>query len=327
MTALSLTVAERGTVPLTAWRVWRVLPYRELDGRRTHRLCAIGTYGTPKVWEPLRASVAVCSGYASTHAAPWPRHQCGLWALPTLEQAEEALTKWMGFPGFVSGWAIGRVSLWGRIVEHERGWRAQYAYPYALTVKSPSAYVAEHIRRDYALDVDFEPVPAEVLFAAERKRRQNEHEVQQEAAKLKSEMAAVDKKLDRVDNELVRLQHALVVELEREKWQQSECVWLRRRLRDLRQELVQERRTMRFDDEQVLEAFRSVAPLEPVHARLVARELFPGEPSHSATIRVGQALRRLADVGQVTRVCRRDDGHEANRWQLPEVADHDARGA
>jgi hypothetical protein len=33
---------------------------------------------------------------------------------------------------------VGRVTLWGRVVEAEAGWRASYGYPYALYV--PSGY-------------------------------------------------------------------------------------------------------------------------------------------------------------------------------------------
>lgn len=46
---------------VTGWRIWRVLPFERLDGRRAMRLCAVGTYGVPKLWEPRRATVAVCS--------------------------------------------------------------------------------------------------------------------------------------------------------------------------------------------------------------------------------------------------------------------------
>jgi hypothetical protein len=53
------------------------------------------------------------------------------------------------------GWAIGRVALWGRVIEHEKGWRAQYAYPYALHVESEDEAVALAVRRVYAVDVEW----------------------------------------------------------------------------------------------------------------------------------------------------------------------------
>ena len=62
---------------IVAYRFWRVMPFERLDGSSTYRLCAMGTYGVPKVWEPRRANVALCSAYETTHEAPWPRAQGG----------------------------------------------------------------------------------------------------------------------------------------------------------------------------------------------------------------------------------------------------------
>jgi hypothetical protein len=40
-------------------------------------------------------------------------------------------------PGAIH-YALGRVSLWGSVIECERGWRASYAYPAALYVATRS---------------------------------------------------------------------------------------------------------------------------------------------------------------------------------------------
>jgi hypothetical protein len=50
-------------------------------------------------------------------------------------------------------WAFGRVSLWGRIVEHVDGWRAEYAYPYEITVYGPDELAAK-LRSLYGIDVE-----------------------------------------------------------------------------------------------------------------------------------------------------------------------------
>ena len=47
---------------------------------------------------------------------------------------------------------MGRVSLWGRVVEHSRGWRAQYAYPYSLCVFDKVR--GERLRARYAVEVE-----------------------------------------------------------------------------------------------------------------------------------------------------------------------------
>lgn len=55
-------------------------------------------------------------------------------------------------PGGFPVW--GQVSLWGRIVECEKGWRAQYAYPYSLLVTPSHADEVKVIRDRYLVDVD-----------------------------------------------------------------------------------------------------------------------------------------------------------------------------
>ena len=153
MSALGYT-SMTGTVE--AFRCWRVLPFHRLDGTLTYRLCAVGTFGVPKLWEPRRATAAVCSDFETHHEAPWPDHECGVWALKRPESARRRMVAYMQTQGGSPvGWAIGPVSLWGRLIEHEKGYRAQYAYPYALTLETPDENVARIIRGEYAVDVEW----------------------------------------------------------------------------------------------------------------------------------------------------------------------------
>jgi hypothetical protein len=63
-------------------------------------------------------------------AAPAPHCGCGIYAYKTDEWIEEYRT--------VTGWTWGEprvwgaVKLWGRIIEHQWGYRAEYAYPHEL---------------------------------------------------------------------------------------------------------------------------------------------------------------------------------------------------
>jgi DNA-binding PadR family transcriptional regulator len=176
------------TEAVTGWRAWRVLWYQRLDGRWNYRLCAVGTLGLPKVWEPRRATVAVCSDFASTHEAPWPDHQCGIWALASREQAQRRLLGFMLTQqegDELAGWAFGRVNLWGRVIEHEYGWRGQYAYPYELAVESEDEKVARVLRETYAVDVDW--TGAELLAKAAVKRKKRNQKAAEEARCLRNE--------------------------------------------------------------------------------------------------------------------------------------------
>lgn len=139
--------------PLVGWRCWRVLPMQTLSNGKRYRLCASGIYGIPKVWEPREAVVALCSDFSSRHEAPHPSHECGLYAYAERELAERkfvALVRANGAPGVT--WAFGRVSLWGRVIECELGWRAQFAYPYDVTVYT-DGNVSEAVADQYAIDV------------------------------------------------------------------------------------------------------------------------------------------------------------------------------
>jgi hypothetical protein len=63
--------------------------------------------------------------------------------------------------GNPEAWAIGRVSLWGRVAEWELGWRGEYAYPYALTVYSDDETIGPAIRDLYLVDVERAPAIVE----------------------------------------------------------------------------------------------------------------------------------------------------------------------
>jgi hypothetical protein len=156
----------------------------------------MGSYGTPKVWEPMQPTRAVCSDYASHHEAPWAGHECGLWALKDFEAARKRLLGWIStfWCGDPVGVAIGQVSLWGRVIEHEKGYRAQYAYPFALTLETLEEEQARAIRREYAVDVEW--AGGELYEACVAKRLRREERAAQKKATLDQEyeqtMARID---------------------------------------------------------------------------------------------------------------------------------------
>jgi len=140
--------------PIVGWRCWRVLPIQTLSEGKRYRLCAVGTYGVPKVWEPRAAVVANCSSFRSRHEAPHRSHDCGIYAYASEEEAERKFASlWRSNSAPGTTWAFGRVSLWGRVIECELGWRGQYAYPYAVAVFS-NGRATPQIATEYAVDVE-----------------------------------------------------------------------------------------------------------------------------------------------------------------------------
>jgi hypothetical protein len=148
--------------PLLGWRFWRVHRTRTLAGLLRYRLCAAGALGQPKIWRPGEATVAVCSDRSSRHEAPFPSHECGIYAYRDRDDAERKLVSMVVYEReyakaekdkpSTDTFALGQVQLWGRVIECELGWRGQYAYPYDVTVFSAST-AARQVREDYSIDV------------------------------------------------------------------------------------------------------------------------------------------------------------------------------
>lgn len=99
--------------PITAWRAWCV---------QDDNLHAIGTV---KAWEPKKALKAECIHH-DEHDAPISNCTCGIWSFKDLDRLLLAVKSYNTIS------VIGKVSLWGKIIETENGYRAQFAYPKEL---------------------------------------------------------------------------------------------------------------------------------------------------------------------------------------------------
>lgn len=136
--------------PLVGYRVWRVMKGGLLTG--VH-VC--------EPWAPKQAHKANCqrkygsnfngASYSDSETSPHlvdgvfqptPVFSClcGLWAKRTdadLFQAASADEA----PHY-EGYAWGTVSIWGRVIEHDNGWRAEFAYPKELKATSDAEQVS-----------------------------------------------------------------------------------------------------------------------------------------------------------------------------------------
>jgi hypothetical protein len=111
-----------GIVPGVAWRAWKVIA---VDG--VWKLAALGTTG---VWEPKKALEATCNR-GTSHPAPHRDCACGIWSFTDLDTLIPALN---GYEVTV----FGLVSIWGRVIECEKGFRSQFAYPKELWLTDSS---------------------------------------------------------------------------------------------------------------------------------------------------------------------------------------------
>jgi hypothetical protein len=112
------------TEPILAWRIWRLRS--DADRGLVEPVLESCVYGD--AWAPREAFTAACTG----HQGPALACGCGIYAVTTRETAFE-WARWAqsALPHPI---VIGRVQLWGRILPHSTGYRAELAYPYELEV-------------------------------------------------------------------------------------------------------------------------------------------------------------------------------------------------
>ncbi len=130
--------------PILAWRAWKVA-----DGRLYSTV-----FGT--LWPERTKLEATCGvggrssfgGLRGVHDAPYGACDCGIYGLKT-EADALAIARHVLAPAQV---AVGRVSLWGRVIETSLGYRAQYAYVYDVYLQDGTPEELVAIRERYAVD-------------------------------------------------------------------------------------------------------------------------------------------------------------------------------
>jgi hypothetical protein len=130
--------------PIIGWRFWRT----EGDGS-LRSVCADAT-GSFTPW-PRRAPAPAACAALSPHPAPRRDCECGWYACRSIGE----LARWLEFTvsrGILHPWAmsIGTVALWGRVIEHLGGWRAEYAYPQRVYTIDPG--LAPAVASAYLID-------------------------------------------------------------------------------------------------------------------------------------------------------------------------------
>ena len=103
---------ETSTEAALAWRAWA------LTGRRDGSQLLLRAVASRRPWFPGRPAEAACR-VGWFHEAPQPECSCGLHGTHGVD-----LLRRTRCPA-----VLGRVALWGRVIEHELGFRARFGYP------------------------------------------------------------------------------------------------------------------------------------------------------------------------------------------------------
>lgn len=144
--------------PIVAWRAWALTGHH--DG--SHLLLR-PVARRARTWQPREIVEASCRT-SRWHEAPDPACTCGLHGTQGLEVLRK--TKCPA--------VLGRVALWGRVIEHELGFRARFAYPQRLRLLCQFCFWKSGARRPAPEHVgwfprdELIPLCAEHLSLAER---------------------------------------------------------------------------------------------------------------------------------------------------------------
>jgi hypothetical protein len=146
---MAADVAPDYAEPVLGWRLWLVVadggylwlesllyatrwsPHRQLEARCIpHRRCY---FCSPRELEAF-----------ATHPAPDADCECGIYAAASPATLAPYIDS--TYPGRTAlERVLGRVRLWGKVIECERGWRAEHAYPERLYVPGrPGGEREEH---------------------------------------------------------------------------------------------------------------------------------------------------------------------------------------
>jgi hypothetical protein len=163
--------------PISGWRTWLVA---EVDGKP--RLASVFYYA---LWPVRRQLVSECLARRSrfrllnrradveSHATPAERCTCGIYAGRELRTALGYLhTRGLRDVREVEGRPVlhrvlGRVALWGGVIDCDAGWRGAFAYPQSLFLPERTRS-GDPVRRleDVALSLTDYGVPVQILDGA-----------------------------------------------------------------------------------------------------------------------------------------------------------------
>lgn len=108
------------THTLTGWRAWDVQ-----DGM-------LDALAWRSPWRARKAAAATCR--ADDHSAPQMGCDCGYWSFKTKEKMIATFAE-SGRDRHPA--VFGPVEIWGRVIEHEHGYRSEFAYPKELWLLKP----------------------------------------------------------------------------------------------------------------------------------------------------------------------------------------------
>lgn len=154
-----------GTVE--GWRAWRLsLEVPPFGNCPKLYSASFGYY-----WAPRQRARAEC--HIDTTHVPGETCSCGFYAAKTLGHLRT-----MGYHSYVEGsghiTCVGRLAMWGKVIEGTQGWRGEYAYPVTLYLPFEGWRLGKPLREGYGVPVrllnllDHSKFPTDLLDEAQK---------------------------------------------------------------------------------------------------------------------------------------------------------------
>lgn len=141
---------KKSRTPLVGWRMWRLM----VPGDGSIRIRSLHSAKATS-WEPMQPQRGTCDNLdpseITDHSCPSWEHRCGVHAVKEVAQ----LRKW----GIKIGLdrVAGEVEMWGRVLEYEEGYRAEWAYPIRLWLpQGTDQYTADALWEAYLTEVNID---------------------------------------------------------------------------------------------------------------------------------------------------------------------------
>lgn len=153
---------------LVGWRMWNLYPKERMVGLREEwagkwHLESLSN-AHQSSWRPMEPQRGTCNNLDPSeiddHVCPSWEHRCGVHAVKDVSQTRKWGTLNVGSTAnYVR--VLGEIEMWGRVLEYEEGYRAEWAYPKKLYLPSslPDAFgisaeqLAEELWATYLTEV------------------------------------------------------------------------------------------------------------------------------------------------------------------------------
>lgn len=111
-------------MPITAWRFWRIF----INSQDAKNSLCLGSVVIPQLWPYKEKLEAECFCHGTSPHINFPEIDsvCGIYAY---KSSRFALADSQLMTSFYLGTVLGKVKLWGKIQQHQFGYRARFAYP------------------------------------------------------------------------------------------------------------------------------------------------------------------------------------------------------